>query len=400
MALNLDESKKKTVLVIALGIGVSLLLLILLLIFSGKGKEEKKGEGEEVATENAISEVPDAEESSKRDSKRSIYRSQGDKAPSEDYWDALEGKDGSSPADDVTSDGPAGHSGSGTPKKKDEPRYVSADSFEDDVRRKAGSTSSGGHTESEADRNYRLRMEAQEAAAKRAADQRDELIAELRRRNGEGQQAAQEEQPKEETPAPAPGPDTIKVERVQVRRTGSVSTLDDGYVSAGSSGISSLDASDDIYSAEEQYPFRCMFVRDEKVKNGSRVAVRLLEDMVIDGQLVPKNTHLQAICMLGTRLDMTISTLDLGGKLISFDYEAYDNDGAKGLYYPNAKDDKKEEQLKNQAQSSLFSRMSSTAGRLAQDAVQMGRIIVSSTGKETTVSVPAGYQFYLVKKVR
>ena len=38
-----------------------------------------------------------------------------------------------------------------------------------------------------------------------------------------------------------------------------------------------------------------MFIRDEKIKNGQRVAVRLLEEYKQDGIRIPANTHLQAI---------------------------------------------------------------------------------------------------------
>ena len=208
--------------------------------------------------------------------------------------------------------------------------------------------------------------------------------------------------PEAAVPASAPEeeePDTITLERVQVRRTGSVSTLDDGFVSSSLAGISSLEAADDIYSAEEQYPFKCMFTRDEKIKTGDRVSVRLLEDMVIDGQLVPKNTHLQATCSIGKRLDLNVSSLDIGGKLISFDYDAYDNDGAKGLYFPDT-GNSVGEQARNLASEAVMSRASSGAGRVAQDVIQLGRVVVNGKGKDMSVSVPAGYQFYLVKKVR
>lgn len=34
-------------------------------------------------------------------------------------------------------------------------------------------------------------------------------------------------------------------------------------------------------------PFRCMFVRDQKIKSGQRVTLRLLEELAVDGVVVP-----------------------------------------------------------------------------------------------------------------
>lgn len=401
MALELDEKKKKTLLVIIIAFGLSLTVLLLAYLLTMKPAAQEGAPGEADKPVNAISEVPDAEETPERTSKRSIYRAQGKNSNIEDYWESLEENAGSCPADDV-GDEPV----QTAPAKKDEPRVYTTESLFDDLKRAEASSQK---TESEAERHYRERTEKQEAAARQAAGNRERLVKELMDRKAAadaasggqpapGQQSVQpEDEPVLETEVPL---DTIPSKQVQVRRTGSVSTLEDEFISSELSGVSSLDAGDDIYSAEEQYPFKCMFVRDEKLKSGMRVAVRLLEDMVIDGQLIPKNTHLQATCSINQRLELSVKTLDVGGRLISFDYEAYDNDGGKGLYYPEAKKDGKTEQAAGQLGQSAFSRASSNAGRMAQDVLNVGRILVTGSGKETTVSVPAGYQFYLVKKTR
>ena len=41
------------------------------------------------------------------------------------------------------------------------------------------------------------------------------------------------------------------------------------------------------YADDVKRPFRCMFIRDEKIKNGQRVAVRLLEEYKQDGIRIP-----------------------------------------------------------------------------------------------------------------
>lgn len=83
-------------------------------------------------------------------------------------------------------------------------------------------------------------------------------------------------------------------------------------------------------------PFRCMFVRDEKIKSGQRVAVRLLEEYNDGSIRIPANTHLQAICKLDSRLHLNIRSLEMNGKIIPLQFEAYDTDGLEGIYCPES----------------------------------------------------------------
>lgn len=392
MALQLDDKRKKTVIVLAVILGLSLFLLFLVwMITSSNGQKEAAS----ADSGNVISEVPDGEGTERVSSKETIYKSQRENSSAiEDYWAALEGRAVEEESvDDVFSDNTPSdkNAGQGAPSTQSYTTEGLLNSL-------GGSSSSG---KSEAQLRYEDRVRRQAEAQAKADAEAERLRAELLARQG-GVTVPGAAPEAAVPPASAPeeeDPDTITLERVQVRRTGSVSTLDDGFVSSSLAGISSLEAADDIYSAEEQYPFKCMFTRDEKIKTGDRVSVRLLEDMVIDGQLVPKNTHLQATCSIGKRLDLNVSSLDIGGKLISFDYDAYDNDGAKGLYFPDT-GNSVGDQARNLASEAVMSRASSGAGRVAQDVIQLGRVVVNGKGKDMSVSVPAGYQFYLVKKVR
>ena len=45
-------------------------------------------------------------------------------------------------------------------------------------------------------------------------------------------------------------------------------------------------------------------------------------------------------------------------------------------------------------------RLTSRVGRAAQDVVNTGLSLITLSGGETAVQVPAGYQFYLVKSRR
>lgn len=196
-------------------------------------------------------------------------------------------------------------------------------------------------------------------------------------------------EPEVEEQKPAPRP--------QVRRSGAVSSLDDADGSLGD-GFSTLDGSDTWISHEEGRPYRCMFTRDEKVKSGQRITLRLLEDIIVGGTKIPCNTHLQGVCTISERMEIRVSSLDMGGKILSFRLEAYDTDGGKGIYCSDLSKGAKEavDQSINTVTSSLNSRI----GRVARDAATLGASLVRSKTGEATVSIPAGYAFYLVEQTR
>ncbi len=188
----------------------------------------------------------------------------------------------------------------------------------------------------------------------------------------------------------------IETARVQVRRSGGVSAFGMSGSSAGTS-LSTLGEADPFVSEDPTHPFKVKFAYNEKVSSGQRVTVRLCEDMVVDGILIPENTHLFAICTVGDRMELKISSININGKMYTLNYVAYDNDGARGLYCPQTDASKALQQAGD------------AAGQIAQQAVQSaitgypGRIlnagtqIINSKKGKTTVSVTAGYSFYIMQ---
>lgn len=191
-------------------------------------------------------------------------------------------------------------------------------------------------------------------------------------------------------------PMSVIGDEAPVSRTSAMSTLD----GATGSGFSSLgDESSEIVSENEDYPFECMFTRTEKLRNGSRVSVRLLEDMVVGGTLIPKNTHLMAMCTIGDRLLLTISSVEMNSRIYSLGYEAYDTDGGQGIYCPDLNGETRRSAT-SRGLSTVSSTLGSRLGRIASDAVKTGVSIAQTRSGEVTVSVPAGYRFFIVKKKR
>lgn len=184
----------------------------------------------------------------------------------------------------------------------------------------------------------------------------------------------------------------IEPVKVQVRRSGGVSSF-------GSSGteLSNLGEQDEFVTDDPSHPFKVKFAYDEKVSSGQRVTIRLCEDMVVDGVLIPVNTHLFATCSVGERLKLNISSIDINGKIYTLNYTAYDNDGAEGLYCPQSEGSQIAKQIGQEAGQIAQSAISSAITGYPSRIFQSGAQIVRSKGGKVTVSVTAGYTFYLMK---
>jgi len=180
-------------------------------------------------------------------------------------------------------------------------------------------------------------------------------------------------------------------------------SIDLSSVSASDGVISSLD--DDFDDAAVQYegakrPFKCMFVRDEKLKSGQRVTLRLLEDYVADGVRIPANTHLAAICKLGDRLELSVRSLEMNGRIVPLALDAYDTDGLQGIYCPETATSKGAKRASQDAISTAGTTFGGLVGDLASTVVRTGASIARSASGEMSVSVVSGYEFYLVKSER
>jgi len=72
------------------------------------------------------------------------------------------------------------------------------------------------------------------------------------------------------------------------------------------------------------------------VVNGSNIKIRLIQDIKINGIVVPKNTLITGTCNInGDRLYIGVSTVKIGDDLLPLRVKVVDNDGVDGIYVPN-----------------------------------------------------------------
>ena len=176
-------------------------------------------------------------------------------------------------------------------------------------------------------------------------------------------------------------------------------------ISSGNVGIiTSLDDDFDDssvrYSSSAKVPFRCMFVRDQKVVDGQRVTVRLLEDYLADGVFVPANTHLAAMCKVSDRLELSVRSVEINGRILPLQLVAYDTDGMAGIYCPETSASRNSRRASSDAISAANSTFGGLVGDLANTVLRTGATIAKSASGELSVKVVSGYEFYLVKLER
>lgn len=386
MAVELDNKKKGLLFIL----GASVLGVILLFVFIAKGESDSPQDTEKKV--NIIADIPEPNVEELPDNKMDGYRSNKKSERSiVTYWDSIGGED-EKPEDDLVMDTNVESETKKTKKAKrssgvEEVSYDDLFGFKKE--KKAPKEDISTRRAKRDEDGYKLlekiskdNMEALERLVEKQNQSKKDTVADV----------VEEQQPV------IPERDKIDIERVKIVRSGGISSIDDEFNGTSDSGFSSLDGDSREFNADESYPFKCMFVRQEKLKSSQRVSLRLLEDIVVEGQLVRKNTHLNAVCTIGDRVDLKVSSIDINGRILNLNFDAYDNDGTKGLYAPDLNDEQQlVDALRQSGISSARNRVSSQLGRVAQDLVSAGSMVISGKGKDRSVSIPAGYQFYLVK---
>lgn len=190
----------------------------------------------------------------------------------------------------------------------------------------------------------------------------------------------------------ASSPDSVDEDEVELKYHSDndiVFSLDDEFTDDGVN-----------YPEDSKRPFRCMFIRDEKLKEGQRVTLRLLETYEENGVRIPANSHLNAICKIGNRLELNVKSVEMNGKIIPLNLCAYDTDGLKGIYCPDTSSNKNAKKAENDALSASGATFGGLVGDIANTIIRTGVNIARSSSGEVSVNVSSGYEFFLVKSER
>ena len=84
---------------------------------------------------------------------------------------------------------------------------------------------------------------------------------------------------------------------------------------------------------------RACVASTQVIRAGSTVQLRLLEAVRIDGVTIPRYTPLYGLATIsGMRLQVTVSSVEYGGRIFAVEAVAYDLDGQPGLNVPNSRE--------------------------------------------------------------
>ena len=355
----MDDSKKKWYLFAGLAvIVIGLVVVLITTVFMPSGTLSEAGSG------SVVSVIPEGEAERLEASKSKVYR-----GSTEDYYKMLDAVDPAAEDIPLTSDSPAASAPvvepvSARPEAAAERVFGSAPS-QAPASATGSRHSSGGGTSRPQTEEERLEYDR-----RRAEMVRDVLTG------ASGEDASGETEAGEK-----PEPQSIDLSALG-SSDGIISTLDDEPSEGVSYGVR---------------PFRCMFVRDQKLVGGQRVTLRLLEDYVDGSVRIPANTHLSAICKIGDRLELSVRSLEMNGRIVPLALDAYDTDGLQGIYCPETSASRNSRKAADDAVSTAGQTFGGLVGDIANTVIRTGASIAKSATGELSVSVVSGYEFYLVK---
>ena len=160
-------------------------------------------------------------------------------------------------------------------------------------------------------------------------------------------------------------------------------------------------------AAENQVPtVKACVAQTQVIRAGSTVQLRLLEAVRIDGVLIPRNTPLYGLATIaGMRLQVTVSSVEYGGRIFAVEAAAYDLDGQPGLNVPNSRERTAlKEALASVGQTAGTSvNVTRSAGQqvlseLARGGLQASSQYVAGKLREVKITLKANHQLLLISK--
>lgn len=178
---------------------------------------------------------------------------------------------------------------------------------------------------------------------------------------------------------------------------------DTGYIDDDNSfglGTTSINSISSPGKMSESLALKVMFSEDKKVKTGDRVQLRLCEEkgITVNGIHIPKNTLLFATVNIGSRVEIKVSSINLNGQIIPLNYEAYDNDGEKGIYCPQNLTEEALRQAGQEAKQVASTTLQSIMGVFGARAVSSGTSASDKLTQNQSVYITSGYTFYLMRQ--
>lgn len=136
----------------------------------------------------------------------------------------------------------------------------------------------------------------------------------------------------------------------------------------------------------------------QEVVSGSVVKLRLLDSIMINGTIIPKNQMIYGLAHVNNeRLEINLKTLRYKNSILPVSLSAFDLDGLEGLFIPGAMNrDASKEGVDDALQNLQIMTMDPSIGAQAASAgVQAAKGLFRKKVKQIRVELKAGYQLLL-----
>jgi conjugative transposon TraM protein len=136
----------------------------------------------------------------------------------------------------------------------------------------------------------------------------------------------------------------------------------------------------------------------QSIVNGSIVKIRLVQDVFINGTLIPRNSFVFGTASLkGERLEIKISTIKHQNSIFPVELSVFDIDGIKGIYIPGTinRDAAKASADRSMQSIGLSGVSDSWGAQAAGMGVEAAKTLLSKKVKLIKVAVKAGYKVLL-----
>ncbi len=138
--------------------------------------------------------------------------------------------------------------------------------------------------------------------------------------------------------------------------------------------------------------------QDQEVVSGSVIKLRLLDSIIINDMIIPKNHFIYGIASIDDeRLQINLKSLRYNDFILPISLSAYDLDGIEGLYIPGALGrDASKKGVDDAIQSLQIMTMDpSIPAQAATAGLQAAKGLFSKKVKQVRVKIKAGYQLLL-----
>lgn len=135
---------------------------------------------------------------------------------------------------------------------------------------------------------------------------------------------------------------------------------------------------------------------DQTVTSGATLKMHLLQDMVVDGVVIPKNSFVYGVVSFnGERMSVKVSAIRLHNSIYPVKLDVFDRDGIKGIYVPGSVKSDVKADVTDAGASEITPTGIGVIGGVVRAVTSAGKSILSKKNRVQKASIRTNYKIYL-----